>query len=253
LKGAAVGNGLTEPSIQYNYYEPYAAQHNLVGQTQLDYMLALLPKCDSYLDACNEITVDNVQEHIEEWENCVQGYNFCNTAETTPVYNTGVNPYDVRIPCGNSGLCYNFTLVDEYLNLPDVMEALGTTGHAWAECDNFVHLVMGLAGDWMLDFNNNFAMILNGGIDVLIYAGEYDFICNWMGNNAWSESLIWNYSQQYSLSINQTYYVDNSIAGYYKTSNGLTFLKVLNAGHMVPMDQPQNALAMFNQFTHSSF
>ncbi len=39
------------------------------------------------------------------------------------------------------------------------------------------------AGDWMKHFEGHVAGLLEGGKDVLIYAGEYDFICNWMG--AW--------------------------------------------------------------------
>ena len=37
-------------------------------------------------------------------------------------------------------------------------------------------------------------------------------------------------------------------AGTARTASGLTFLQVNNAGHMVPMDQPENALAMVNTF-----
>jgi len=48
---------------------------------------------------------------------------------------------------------------------------------------------------------------------------------------------------------NQTWTVDNDVAGYYQTCANLTFLQVLGAGHMVPMDQPVNALSMIQQLT----
>lgn len=38
-------------------------------------------------------------------------------------------------------------------------------------------------------------------------------------------------------------------AGELRTSGPLSFLRVLDAGHMVPMDQPAAALAMVNAFT----
>ena len=38
-------------------------------------------------------------------------------------------------------------------------------------------------------------------------------------------------------------------AGELRTSGPLSFLRVLDAGHMVPMDQPAAALRMINAFT----
>lgn len=42
--------------------------------------------------------------------------------------------------------------------------------------------------------------------------------------------------------------VEGKPAGEYKNVDNLTFLKVYEAGHMVPMDQPLNAVEMLNQF-----
>jgi cathepsin A (carboxypeptidase C) len=36
--------------------------------------------------------------------------------------------------------------------------------------------------------------------------------------------------------------------GQLRSSNGFSFLRVYDSGHMVPRDQPQNALAMLNAF-----
>ncbi len=40
-----------------------------------------------------------------------------------------------------------------------------------------------------------------------------------------------------------------SAAGLSRTYGGLTFLRVYDAGHMVPADQPKAALALLNQLT----
>ena len=37
-------------------------------------------------------------------------------------------------------------------------------------------------------------------------------------------------------------------AGELRSARGFNFLRVYDAGHMVPRDQPENALAMFNAF-----
>lgn len=42
--------------------------------------------------------------------------------------------------------------------------------------------------------------------------------------------------------------MNGATAGYYRSAQGLTMLQVLGAGHMVPMDQPVNALDMLTRF-----
>ena len=39
---------------------------------------------------------------------------------------------------------------------------------------------------------------------------------------------------------------DGTVAGEARTYGGFTFLRVYNAGHMVPADQPKAALALLN-------
>jgi len=42
--------------------------------------------------------------------------------------------------------------------------------------------------------------------------------------------------------LKELYNDDNELYAWGKSIDGLTFLKVKDAGHMVPMDQPKNAL-----------
>ena len=37
--------------------------------------------------------------------------------------------------------------------------------------------------DWMKDFSPFVADLINAGIPALIYAGDVDFICNYLGNH----------------------------------------------------------------------
>ena len=45
--------------------------------------------------------------------------------------------------------------------------------------------------DWLREYDSAIPAMLDGGIDILIYAGDADFVCNWMGNQAWVEALDW--------------------------------------------------------------
>lgn len=85
--------------------------------------------------------------------------------------------YDIRKQCEGQ-LCYDFSRVDTFLNLPSVKEALGVHTD-WVSCSRTVYDAM--QGDWMKDLELGIPALLEDGVNVLIYAGEYDLICNWLG------------------------------------------------------------------------
>lgn len=104
--------------------------------------------------------------------------------------------------------------------------------------------------------------MIESGIRVLIYAGDVDFICNWMGNKAWTMGLKWTGNSDFNnAGDNKWFYTNDQQAsingGLARTAHSkhgkgsLTFLQVFEAGHMVPMDQPQAALALLNTFTNN--
>jgi cathepsin A (carboxypeptidase C) len=106
--------------------------------------------------------------------------------------------------------------------------------------------------------------MLESGIRVLIYAGDVDFICNWMGNKAWTQELRWSGKEEFNAAgDNKWMYakdgqtVEGGMARTGHAAHGegsLTFLQVYEAGHMVPMDQPQAALSLLNTFlTNKAF
>ncbi|CAN1747556.1 Serine carboxypeptidase-like 49 [Linum perenne] len=104
-------------------------------------------------------------------------------------------------------------------------------------------------GDWMKNLEVGIPALLEDGIQMLIYAGEYDLICNWLGNSRWVHSMQWSGQKKFVASPEISFKVDGSEAGVMKTHGPLTFLKVHNAGHMVPMDQPKAAMEMLKKWT----
>ncbi len=172
LKGVGVGNGLTDPVIQYQYYPTMAMNNSYdiktVTDEEYEKMNKHLPTCISLAKACQFNTTI-----------CEQAYTFCNLMETTPYYNSGLNPYDIRIPCGESDLCYDFTNIETYLNLPEVRAALHVSDKAdkWQSCNTAVDVMF--MKDWMRNYQQVLVPMLEGGVRVMIYAGDVDFICNW--------------------------------------------------------------------------
>jgi len=255
LSGVGVGNGLTDPVIQYQYY-PEMAMNNSYGikcvsEDAYAKMVDHVPSCVKMAEACQQNT-----------DACVPADDYCNLMETTPYYNTGLNPYDIRVPCGDSSLCYDFTNIETFLNLNSTREALHVSDKVdtWETCNTAVDVMF--ASDWMRDYQQVLVPMLEGGVRVMIYAGDVDFICNWIGNKAWTKALPWSGHDAFDAEEDHTWvYSDAQTStsdikgGMARTamakegSGSLTFLQVYEAGHMVPMDQPAAALALFNGFT----
>ncbi len=256
LSGIAIGNGLTDPAEQYKYYVPYSEEHGLVSEGTLKLMSGIQDLCEPLIKACNtEADPTDSTGRIMTWAECLNAYTFCNIGEITPVQSTGVNPYDVRRPCGKEQLCYDFSDIDSYLNQADVKEALGIpSAKKWSECNHVVDIVMVYGGDWMKSYASAVKEILEAGVPALVYAGEYDFICNWMGNDAWTQSLEWSGNDDFAKAVNTTWTTEaGDEAGSYRTAKGLTFLKVKDAGHMAPRDQPYATLDMVRKHLNGFF
>jgi serine carboxypeptidase-like clade 4 len=77
-------------------------------------------------------------------------------------------------------LCYDFTDADKFLNLETTRKALGVGKRQWEGCNYDVYADM--HGDWLKDFVHVFPEMMKDGIRVMVYAGENDLICNWLGN-----------------------------------------------------------------------
>lgn len=177
---------------------------------------------------------------------CTTAYTYCNTQLTTPYYNTGLNPYDIRKECGDNPLCYDFSNVEKWLTTDSTREALHVTdvSATWVSCNNNVNAEF--RNDWMINYDSYIADMLEGDIDILIYAGDVDFICNSLGNKAWTLNLEWSGKEAFNALEDKDW--ENG-SGSVRTYNGLTFLTVFDAGHMVPSDKPKAALIMLDTFT----
>ena len=100
--------------------------------------------------------------------------------------------------------------------------------------------------DFMQDYEDAMAELQKAGdIPMLIYAGDADYICNWMGNEAWTRDLDPGIAvaEQHDFVL-----PDGTVGAQYRTTGQVTFMRVFGAGHMVPMDQGATALAMLDSF-----
>ena len=245
LGGVAVGNGLTNPAEQYKWYAEmaYKNSHGIktVSEDTYNTMKSAIPTCEKLINKCNE--GDGVINSFA----CQSAFIVCNTAETSPYQMSGLNPYDIRKKCESPPLCYDFSNVNTFMNLDSTRKALHVSKKAgeWSSCNMGIN--MQFHSDWMHDFSPYIGDMLNGGIPVLIYAGDVDFICNYLGNRAWTLGLDWDHSKEFNDAEDHEWGDKSGLA---RTANGFTFLQVYDAGHMVPSDQPEVALEMIKNFVN---
>lgn len=156
------------------------------------------------------------------------------------------NVYDIRKGCDVPPLCYNMSNSDRFLNNATVQARLGVSGRKWVECDQGVHTA--LLGDWLTNLAMKVQYVLESGLQVLVYSGDKDFVCNWRGGEAWTNAVQWSGQQEFNSAPYKEWMVNGQPAGQLKEYKNFKFLRVYNAGHMVPMDQPNNALNMLQTF-----
>ncbi|EPQ27794.1 uncharacterized protein PFL1_04539 [Pseudozyma flocculosa PF-1] len=187
LKSIIVGNGLTDVSKQMSgYYDMSCTRRGGVAPIlpieQCKRMSSWVPRCERWLH-----------------DHCVATYSadLCRTARDTcsaeledPYMMTGMNPYDITDDCKagiSPNLCYAVMEdIRAYLDRADVRELLGAAPveeiGRFQTCNDQVAMGFINDNDAAQDNGLNVALLLERGIKALIYVGDLDFICNWVGN-----------------------------------------------------------------------
>ncbi|KAH9607625.1 hypothetical protein KSS87_014135 [Heliosperma pusillum] len=231
LKGFAIGNGLTHPEIQYQAYTDYALQNGIIDRSAYNSINKMVPACQQAIKQCGTDGKDS----------CLTAYFAC-----TNIFNKVMEYAGDKNKC-EGDLCYDFSNMEKFLNQDSVRQALGVGKVDFVSCSTEVYEAMQM--DWMRNLEVGIPALLEDGIKCLIYAGEYDLICNWLGNSRWVHAMEWSGQKDFTAAPTVSFKVDGAEAGQLKTHGPLGFLKVHNAGHMVPMDQPKTALEMLKRWT----
>ncbi|EGN93797.1 hypothetical protein SERLA73DRAFT_188905 [Serpula lacrymans var. lacrymans S7.3] len=122
LTSIMIGNGLTDYySLWPSYVDFQCSLHPFQSISACIRMKQAVPRCQKWT---RESCIDQFDKM-----NCQAARDFCDTELEGPFDATGLNPYDIRIPCeGNvtETLCYPVIAnVVKYLNRQDVRETIG--------------------------------------------------------------------------------------------------------------------------------
>jgi len=241
LKGVAIGNGLVSPYYQYPAYSAYAYEKQKINDISKKIL-------DGTLKACQVLIRYNL------WPLATFVCQF------SLIYVMGIplypwfNPYDITKKCDHPPLCYDFSDLHTFLANRDIQNIIKTEVKSFQSCNFIVRIF--LLADWWFDFADDVRYLLDDKkLAVMVYSGDRDFICNWRGSEEWTHKFAWSKEKEFDKlhykNWNETYPDWEKNPAEYKAVGNFSFIRVYDAGHMVPMDKPEYSLKMINEFMYN--
>ncbi|KAI8321092.1 peptidase S10, serine carboxypeptidase [Martensiomyces pterosporus] len=245
LTSIGIGNGMVNPATQFKYYAKMACNSTyppVLSKAVCKSMESNYPMCKQLLDDCYG---PNGTDAI-----CTQAQLFCQVTQIEMFTSFDKNnPYDVRGKCVDPH-CSPYTVdTTNFLNLPRIQKEFGAKEMKFKlsspdMADAFIQ-----SRDYMRSYSEFIPALLDkAGVRVLVYAGDADFACNWYGTKAWVQEMEWSGKKGFHDAKNVQWVVGNKPAGEVRAFGKLAFARVFESGHMVPTDQPVNALDMVNRW-----
>ncbi len=229
IKGIAIGNGIVNLGLQVGTYPIFGYENS--KYTNYTFSKFLRTQTHSWL--CQSA----LKLHIEPL------FYFCNQAYLEIRYNLA-NSNDIRAKYGYRQPGY----IDRYLADPNITAQLGTD-RKYAMCNTRLNDTMyHMYYDYTLD---DLTDALENGVNVLMYYGDKDAVCNWRGGENVAHNVPWKGKQQYQKAEYGDWVEDGKTYGRIKRHKNLAFLRLFDSGHYVPVDQPFFALRMMEKFTHN--
>ncbi|KAF7777651.1 hypothetical protein Agabi119p4_3723 [Agaricus bisporus var. burnettii] len=255
LASVVLANGATNQYVQMASIPDYVCEgpfpiYDDPQGPQCQALRSKVPTCQRLIKACYT---------FDSRFTCAPANVYCNSQLLGPLMQTGVNPYDVRKKCDrekDGQLCYRqMEWVDTWMNNPKNMAALGVKPDlTFQSCNMEVNRAFTLNGDGMHNSAILLPDLINDGIRLLVYAGNADMMCNYIGNERWVEQLDTQFLEEFgsSKSVPWKLYKSDIQAGEVRSAGSgagnVTFVTVHDAGHMVPYDQPEAALDLITRW-----
>jgi carboxypeptidase C (cathepsin A) len=91
------------------------------------------------------------------------------------------------------------------------------------------------------------ARVVNSGVRTLIWTGDADWICNYLGALQSAEEVRYPGQAKFKSAKLQPYTVNGTSKGLYKQVENFSFMRVYESGHQLPYYQRELALQVFIQ------
>jgi carboxypeptidase C (cathepsin A) len=235
-----IGNGFIDESIIYqSYYNFTVSPGNTYDYSPFNASIAsemynLLwgsGNCVDQMNSCKETNNNEICNGAE-----------INCGAVSSLYDlTGRDYYDIREPDSDPFPPQYYT---DYLNSPQVLSAIGAFQN-YTECSATIGFTFSdtnlTSGILIQDLQE----IISQDINLVLYNGDADFICNWFGGEQVAYEIdAPGFSDAGYTNISTP---DNVVHGQVKQAGTFSFVRVYESGHEVPYYQPELALTMFSR------
>ncbi|KAF9158053.1 hypothetical protein BGX21_002431 [Mortierella sp. AD011] len=255
LKGIALGNSLTDPVTQVQIHADHAYFLGLITHSQSEAMRAF-----------QDQSVEEALKGRFLESNKYRGSVF----ELFENATGNLNPYDIR----KGSVPNDWSRMEAFMNLDDVKNSLNIfgprteflkendvpeeeikriqEGRAKVKFSKDPLVVNTMLGDIMKSASWMVSSLLKQGIKVLAFQGVFDFRDAVAGSNSWIEMLEWPGQEEFLDAEREIWINDGKLAGYVTQVEGLSRVVILGAGHLAPMDQGENSLAMIKSLVEGT-
>ncbi|KAK7994430.1 hypothetical protein PG991_016018 [Apiospora marii] len=244
LKAVGINNGWFDSTIQERAGIEFAAGNSyrplINASTAAQLYDVFETRCKPALDKCVATGGDAA---------CADADSICIREIDNPIAAiTDFDTYDIRQPSKDAFPPETYV---DYLHRPDVMRKIGAKVQ-YQECPNAPYEKFSRTGDVnettdARSFLDTLSEVVRTGIQVLLWAGDADYICNWMGGLHVADAVAYPNTTQFNEAGMEPYEVAGVAKGTFKTAGNLSFLRVFEAGHEVPYYQPEASLQVFMQ------
>ncbi|KAL4930042.1 serine-type carboxypeptidase kexA [Aspergillus undulatus] len=248
LRGLLIGNGWISPIEQYPAYLSFAYEEGLVeeGSKLGKELEVLLSVCKSKMENGHpKVTITACEDIINRL-----------LTATTGSDKQCLNMYDIRLRDGSCGNTWPPDLADmkPYLRTREVIQALNINPEkqsGWDECDGNVGSMF--RPQKSEPSVNLLPGLLESGVEILLFSGDQDLICNHHGTEQLISNMRWAGGTGFETSPGvwaprHDWTFEDEPAGYYQHARNLTYVLFYNASHMVPFDLPRRSRDMVDRF-----
>ncbi|XP_028842958.1 lysosomal protective protein-like [Denticeps clupeoides] len=264
LKGVGVGNGMTNYALNDQSLIYFGYYHGLFSESlwnQMNQACCSGGSCNFYSNSdsnCMNAVYQALYVIQDIGLNIYNLYGQCYggapmngryAADVANLFRDSGFTFQPQIEAAIPGvpMCINGTAMYEWLNNPEVRSALHipTSVQSWELCS---HTVGTLYQRTYTDMTSFYQSLLQKNLQLLVYNGDVDMACNFLGAKWFVDSLNLQALTQYG-----PWYFEDQIAGYVQQYKNLTLLTVKGAGHMVPEYKPGPALQLLKNYLANSY
>ncbi|CAH2053489.1 unnamed protein product [Thlaspi arvense] len=252
LKGFIVGNPLTDDEYDNKGILEYAWSHAVISDNLYD---TAKRNCDfkssNWSEPCN-VAMNTLFQKYKEIDiyniyapkcttNSSSGASFLGAGDYKP---PAIKDWFKRVRwCEGYDPCYS-DYAEKYFNRADVRTSLHATTQGvsrWKVCNESILQTYQFTVSSMLP---TYSKLIKAGLKIWVYSGDADGRVPVIGSRYCVEALGLAVKSEWR-SWFHNHQVGGRITEY---DGGLTFVTVRGAGHLVPLNKPEESLALFRSF-----